>query len=214
VGAIRAFIDRNESDDLTREQNAHLQALDEMARTKADLFREIAIKNLIDAGNGTDKTAPIVHILDTLHETYAYSSQNASGISEKVNSALMNLIGDGDEQINSGISKLMSQAVIALFKNNEKSADMNIYFLAVEGTSIIRLDLYGWKRIVTSELLARKVEQVSAFVLVKSVVDVNRLDFNLFFSILRKAMIANDGAASMESLMEKARSIYDKAMRM
>ncbi|WP_294226483.1 hypothetical protein [uncultured Chryseobacterium sp.] len=195
---------------MIKEQNAHLDSLSEMANIKVNLFKEIITDQLINAGTGTDKTVPITQIQDFISETHAYTSQNADKIAGAVENAINGIINGGKENINNAISGLVTAAITGLFGSQE-SSDMTFdkYYVAVEGISIIRLDLMGWKRAITASSLSERVEQVSAFVMAKSTVDIMKTDFNTFLDLYQNLVLSENPDAKTKDIITDAKQIFD-----
>ncbi|MCW8336608.1 hypothetical protein [Vibrio paucivorans] len=210
MGKIRELITgADESDKIVQEQNAHLDTLAELADVKAELFTETIAQKLINAGQGTDKTIPITQVQDSITETHAYLSSNADKISGAVTDAVQGFVQGGKENITNGVCKLITTAITALFGESEADdTKFEKYYITLEGVSLIRLDIMGWKRAVKGTSLTTKVEQVSAFVLTKSTVDIAKTDKNTFLDLYQSAILAENPDATMADVIKEANDLY------
>lgn len=211
MGAIRSFITAaDQSDKLAQEQNAHLDTLSALADAKADLFREKITQNLLNAGQGSDKTIPITAVQDFTSETHAYISSNADKISDAVTGAVKGFVQGGKDNITNGVCSLVTTAITALFGSSE-SSDMTFekYYVAVEGIALIRLDIMGWKRAITASSLTTKVEQVSAFVMSKSTIDIKKTDFDTFLDLYQGVVLADNPQAKTLDVIKEAKDLFN-----
>lgn len=210
MGAIRALINSaDDSDNLVKEQNSHLDTLAALAQTKVDLYVEQITERVINAGQGTDKTIPITQIQDFISETHAYLSSNADKISDTVSGAIKGFVQGGKDNITNGVCSLLTGAVTALFGSTE-SNDMEFkkYYVVLEGISLVRLDVMGWKRAISASSLTTKVEQVSAFVVCKSTVDIKKTDFNTFLDLYQEIIKAENPDAKTADIISNAKTLY------
>lgn len=163
----------------------------------------------MNAGTGDDKTIPITEIQDFTKETHSYLSSNADKIASTVNSVIGDFVKGGKDNITNGVSSLITEAVTVLFGETE-SSDITIskYYIAMEGVALIRLDLMGWKRSVEATSLRKKVEQVSAFTLSKSTVDVTKLDFDTFLDQYQDIVKADNPKISTTEIVTSAKDLF------
>ncbi len=211
MSAIRNLItSADQSDKLAQEANAHLDTLSALADAKADLFREKITQSLLNAGQGSDKTIPITAVKDFTSETHAYVSSDAGKISDTVTSAVKGFVQGGKDNITNGVCSLVTTAITALFGSTE-SSDMTFekYYVAVEGIALIRLDIMGWKRAITASSLTTKVEQVSAFVMSKSTIDVKKTDFDTFLDLYQGVVLADDPQAKSLDIIKEAKDLFN-----
>ena len=211
MGAIRSLITgADESDKLAQEENAHLDTLAALADAKAELFREKIDQKLLNAGTGTDKTIPITEVQDFISETHAYLSSNADKISGAVTNAVQGFVQGGKQNVTNGVCSLVTTAITSLFGSTE-SSDMSFekYYVAVEGISLIRLDIMAWKRAITASSLTTKVEQVSAFVMSKSTIDIKKTDFNTFLDLYQNIVLADDPTAKTLDIIKEAKELFN-----
>jgi hypothetical protein len=211
MGFIRSVVkELDQSDNLAKEAAAHLEALEDLANTKADLYESTLKANLVNAGIGSDHTIPISHIQDFTRDTRAYVASNADNISTVVNESLTGFVNGGKDQIVGGIEKLLTVAVTALFGGSSGSeATTSKYYVANEGVALVRIDFMGWKRNVQTVSLTTKIEQVSAFVLCKSTVDIEKAKFDTFLDVYQYIVMAGQENPSAKQIIKEAKELYD-----
>lgn len=188
MGAIRNAI---KSFDGTAEAKKELEnRLDEMtalANAKADYF-ELKLKDaLFNAGTGSDKGIPIKFVRDATRQTHAYASSSADSIATTITDSIGKFITGGNENVMKGVCSLMTKAVQLLFASQE-GGESESHFLSVfaEGRALVRLDLMAWKRFTNVKSLSESAEQISAFVMCKSTINAEVLDYNTFISLYQE----------------------------
>ena len=83
------------------------------------------------------------------------------------------------------------------------------YYVAVEGIALIRLDIMGWKRAITASSLTTKVEQVSAFVMSKSTIDIKKTDFDTFLDLYQGVVLADNPQAKTLDIIKEAKDLFN-----
>ena len=116
----------------------------------------------------------------------------------------------GKDNVTNGVCELVTTAITALFGSSE-SSDMTIekYYVAVEGIALIRLDIMGWKRAITASSLTTKVEQVSAFVMSKSTIDIRKTEFNTFLDLYQAVIFADNPNAKTIDIIKEAKELFN-----
>lgn len=167
----------------TSDVAALVDSLESLAEEKANGFKAAITDSLLAAGTGIDRTIPISTIDDFTYETHAYNSQNANAIESTITSSINDFVQGGTQNILNGITNILTTAITALFGDTSASEqEVQRYFVATEGIALVRLDFMGWKRSVSSTSITSTNQQVSAFVMMKSTVDVEKLDFDTFLT--------------------------------
>ena len=210
MGAIRKLIqDFDGTNDMIKEQNAHLDTLSELAKVKADLFNEKIELKLANAGTGIDKTIPISQVQDSIYETHAYTSNSSTEIAKTVTTAIKGFVSGGKENVTNGISSLITAAIKGLF-GDESAEDLIFekYYVILEGAALVRLDMMGWKRSIKASALSERIEQVSAFVLYKSSVSLKEVSFNTFLDFYQVPILADNPDAKLIDIVSEAKEIY------
>lgn len=218
MASIRSLIAKGNSNrydsrshELMVEQNGHLETLAELAQAKAELMKDRITASLtaIVAGADTNRSVPITDILDTIGLTRAYTSADDNKIKEQVAQTLASFIESDDEHITATVTELITRSVRKLFNDDQQQASTQQYLLAVENNNFIRLDLHAWKMMVNTNL-NHSVAQVGAFVLVKSVVDKSKVDFNTLLFQLQHMISQTGNIALLMKITDKVRAIYDR----
>ncbi len=189
-----------------------LEALDALGQTKVELFRAEIEKSLITAGSDQDRKVPIEAVLDNTAQTHAYHKDNVEKIGSQVKDALSSFCSGSQDKIIDGVSNLISNALEDFLGSAEASEDtLDKYVVLTEEYSIIRLDLRAWQRKVKAEGIRTNAEKVSAFVMVKSAVDLKKIGFNTFLYLYRGQLNAMDlDKQDIEKALDRAAEIYTK----
>ncbi|MHB8531959.1 MAG: hypothetical protein ACYDC2_04485, partial [Solirubrobacteraceae bacterium] len=211
MGFVRNILKEvNQTEQLGQEAAAHLEALEELANTKAELFEATIKTRLASAGMGIDQTIPISQILDFTRETRAYIAEDAKNISGVVNEAITGFVEGGKPNIVSGIEKLLTTAITALFgESSGGEFTTSKYYVANEGIALVRIDFMAWKRQVKAVSLTEKIEQVSAFVLSKATVDIKKTSFDTFLEAYQNVVLASNEKLTPKEIIAEARTLYD-----
>lgn len=211
MGVIRSVIkEEDRAKEEMAEASAHLDALSELAQSKADLFEEKIRTRIVNAGQGSDRTVPISQILAFKKETHAYLSQGEDYITKAVGDSIKGFVDGGSDNVVKGITKLLSTVVGAIFGSSSGGEDTrDEYYIVNEGIALVRLDFMGWKRHVTGKSLTKSVTQVSAFTLSKSVVDMSKLDFGTFMAKYQTILKADNPGLTTGELLKICRETYD-----
>jgi|GEM_PF-2707171 len=202
----KALIGQDASTELRDECSAHLDSLMALGQAKSLYYAERIKTSLLGAGQGTDKTFPISTIQSFVYQTKAYTSDNAKNISSVVNDSIKGFIA-GDNQ--SAVSAMVSGFVDILFGSSEGSESEVLRYCAVlEGVSMVRLDFAGWSRSVTSSALKNKCDKVSAFVLYRSIVDMEKVSLNDFISVYQQTVKAENPGIDTAGILKKCQELY------
>lgn len=158
-----------------------LNLLFELAQSKCDFFKKEIAQLLRTAGTEENPTIPITQMLGKHSETRAYISDDSTKIISETTDAIKKFVTGGSENIINGIGSLLATGVTALLgAGTGIQAEHDDYFVAVEGLSIIRIDVKSWVRKIQVQGISQKIESVLAFTSVKSSVDVDKITFNTF----------------------------------
>lgn len=203
---IKGFDDAHKLNEEAKELLDNLEAL---ANVKAEYFQEVIEKKLRGAGTGQDQTVAISKIQSYKLATKAYVSSNADKISGVVSGAIKGFVKGGTDNITNGITSLLSEMVTALFGDSDGSESLKSeYYLVNDGVALIRLDFMAWSRAVKSTSLTTQVEQVSAFCLYKSTVDIAKLDFDTFLDRYQDIVTAGHPDMKMEEVISKCKEDF------
>jgi DNA mismatch repair ATPase MutL len=213
MGAIRSVINSFDgSEELAQTQKELITTLANLAETKAQLFETQVRQNLLEAGTKGNQTIPISTIITSTTETHAYTQESAKLIPDAVQSSLTNFVPGGNQDIVKGVGGLISTAVTAFF--GEASAGNNTlekYYIIAEGLSIVRVDLHAWSMDIAAESIKSKLEKVSAFVAVKSAVDVSKVDYNTFLNVYQEQLTtAGIESKVLAEALDEAHKIYQR----
>ncbi|WP_035803315.1 hypothetical protein [Kitasatospora mediocidica] len=189
-----------------------LEALAALAQTKAEFFEMDIEKALITAGSDQDRRIPIEAVLESTIQTHAFTSSQVKDIGKPIAGALKSFCRGSADEIIDGVATLVTEVLADFLGGSEGSeSTLHRYVVLTEEYSIIRLDLRAWQRSIESSGIRKKAEKVSAFVMVKSAVDLRKIGFNTFLYLYRgqlNAMRMDRG--DIEKALERAAQIYSK----
>ena len=176
--AIRSF---DPAPEKKNEIETILNLLFELSNSKTENFKKEISQSLRTAGTEENPTVPITQKLGEYTDTRAYTTEDNSKIISEATSAIKGFVSGGAENIINGIGTLLGTGINALLGSGTGlQAEREDYFVAVEGLSIIRIDVKSWIRKVEVTVLTKKIESIFAFVAVKSSVNVDKITFNTF----------------------------------
>ena len=142
--AIKTF---DPATDKKEEIELALNLLFELAKSKSDFFEKEIEQLLRTAGTEDNPTIPITQVLGKHSEIRAYTSDDNTKILQETTDAIKKFINGGTENIINGIGALLSSGINALLGTGTGvQAVQSDYFIAVEGLSIIRIDVKSWVR--------------------------------------------------------------------
>lgn len=215
MGAIKKFVDGiDPATEAGKEQKELLETLAKLAEAKAAYFVLQMEKSLTEAGKG-NLTVPIEAILASTVETHAYSSDSATSLVQTVGDSVKNFIGGGANKVVDGVTNLLGTAISAFLGASEGSADQyETYYVMSEGLSIIRFDVKAWRMLIKASGIKTKVQSVSAFVGMKSTVDLARIKFNTFLNVYQRQLQASGlEQKDIGTALTEARKIYEPFQR-
>lgn len=206
--AIKAF---DPAPEKKNEVEKILTLLFELAESKTDNFKKEIVQSLRTAGTEENPTIPVTQVLRFQADTRAYTVEDSAKIINEATLAIKGFIQGGAENIVNGIGNLLGTAVNALLGSGHGiQAQRDDYFVAVEGLSIVRVDVKSWVRKVEISGVTKKIDSIFAFVASKSSVDVDKITFNTFlqayqFQLLRLQMPQDE----LIKEITKAREVFD-----
>jgi hypothetical protein len=176
--AIKSF---DPAPEKKNEVDTILNLLFDLANSKTENFKKEIAQSLRTAGTEENPTVPITQKLGEHAETRAYTTEDNTKIISEATTAIKGFVSGGADNIINGIGNLLGTGINALLGSGTGvQAEREDYFVAVEGLSIIRIDVKSWIRKVEVQGLTTKIESIFAFVAVKSSVNVDKITFNTF----------------------------------
>jgi len=177
------------SDELAQTQREVIESLSQLGDAKAEFFDLSLREDLRSAGQATNPTVPISSIVTSTRQVRAFTSTSAGHIAAEIKAALGAFIKGSPEGVLDGIGQLMTSA-LTVFLGDASASTGTIYeyYVLTEGLSVVRLDLKAWYLNVTAKSIYEKMERVSAFVAIKSVVDLTKIDFSTFLYLYQQQL--------------------------
>lgn len=213
MGAIKGLIDGfDQSAPATAEQQELIQRLADLAQAKAAYFESELKNSLQNAGQGDNHTIPIEAVLNSTTQTHAYSSSKVDKIGDTVTSALKSFCGGSSGSVIDGVGQLLTGALTTfLGEGDSEDGQTREYYVLVENLAVVRVDVLAWYRTVHASSIRTHAEKVSAFVAVKSAVDLSKIGFNSFLAIYGNQLtLGGTPNREVKAELESAREVYEQ----
>lgn len=181
--------DLDGTDELVAAQKEAVKALATLASFKAENMLLEIEESLISAGQSTNLTIPVSAKVKQLYQTRAYSATESNNIESIVKSSMNKFLSGSDDLVVEGIVSLITDSLsLFLGESSADTGEIQSYYIAVEGLSVVRVDVYGWYQTVQASSIYKKMEKVTAIVAVKSVVNLSKVDYSTFIYIYQKQL--------------------------
>ncbi|WP_353123728.1 hypothetical protein [Dysgonomonas capnocytophagoides] len=208
--AIKSF---DATDAKFAEQEEAVKALAELGMAKAEIFIRDIKESLVTAGDEkSNKTVPVTFMVGSKKEVRAFSSSEAGNIGKVVTESLTSFLSGDKKTIISGIGNLASSALnIFLGEGSATSDTIEMYYVATDGLSPVRVDMKAWYHSVIAKSITTKMERVVTVVATKAVIDVTRIDLGTFLYLYQGQFNASE--MTMEQLsaaIDAAADVYNK----
>lgn len=194
MGIIKKAIESFDSQSqVFAEQKEAIKALEELGKAKADIFVRDIQSSLMTAGDEkSNKTVPITFMIGSKMEVRAFSAKETGNIGGVVTTALTSFLSGNKDNIVNGIGNLITSALGIFLGQGEASTDtIEMYFVATDGLSPVRVDIKAWYYGVTAKSITTKMERVTTVVATKSVIDVTRIDLGTFLYLYQSQYDVN-----------------------
>lgn len=167
--------------DKKKEITLLLALLSELCEQKVKEFSTSIEEELRVAGNGENKTIPVIEILARHKEYRAYVKQDAGKIASEVSAAIKKFISGSATDIIDGIASLVTTGLEAIIgAGTGTQQEMSSYYIVVQDFGIARYDIRAWSRQIEATGITSHIETAMAIVAFKSSVAVKKLSFNTF----------------------------------
>lgn len=208
--AIKSF---DTADEKFEEQLEAVRALEALGAAKAEIFVRDIQTSLLTAGEEkSNKTVPVTFVVGSRKEIRAFSSSEAGNIGRVVNDSLASFLSGKKENIVNGIGNLVSNAMNIFLGEGEASSDtIEMYYVATDGLSPVRVDIKSWFQCVQAKSITSRMERVVTVVATKSVIDVNRIDLGTFLYLYQGQFDVNTMTQEeLSDAIDAAADIYNK----
>lgn len=207
--AIESFDSTNQN---FEEQKEAVKALEELGTAKAEIFIRDIESDLLSAGaDQSNQTVPITYIVDSRKAVRAFSSKEVDNIGSVVTNALSSFISGKKENIINGVGSVIDNALKVFLGEGHASVDsMEMYCVATDGLSPVRIDLKAWYYSVTASSITTKMEKITVVVATKSIIDVTRIDLSTFLYLYQRQFDVNKMEPSeLKAAISEAADIYN-----
>jgi hypothetical protein len=179
------------------DQKELIEALAQLAEAKAESFALEIEKYIAEANSEFNKSLPVESWIDTTKETHAISADGSRDLINKVTDGIKKFVqpssSDAERATNiiDGIGSLLGEAVQAFLGEGSASDDkLERMVVYLSGFGVERLDFKVWKREITGSGIKDKMSKVTAFVGVRSAVDMTKIKLNTFLILYGKQLRA------------------------
>lgn len=208
--AIKSFDKSDEEQAKIREQ---LELFFELGDNRAQVAEAEIKKRLEESREGRGLYVPIDTVKEWDHEIHVLEKDGLNnGITDTVSKSIKGFIKGGSDNIVDGVVNLVSEGLNAFLGSGAGSEDQySKYFIVNEGElSLVRFDVWGWKRKAVGSGIEEKYESVSAFVGFKSIIDFEKLRFPTFINLYQE-QLRNSGLPDndMKAAIEQAKQIFE-----
>lgn len=218
MGAIKSFIDGlDPSKAEYQEQKELIEALAQLAEAKADSFALQIEKYIAEADSEFNKSLPVESWIDTTRETHAISSDGAKDLIKQVSDGIKKFVNPSPDQDKStniidGVGDMLGAAVDAFLGAGSATDDrLERMVVYLSGFGVERLDFKVWQRNITGSGIKTRMSKVTAFVAVRSAVDLSRIKLNTFLILYGKQLKAMGYTDSnLEEAIDAAKRILSK----
>ncbi len=203
----------DEKDEKFSEQKEAIQALEMLGTAKAEIFIRDIQTSLLSAGEEkSNKTVPITFMVGNKKEIRAFSSSEAGNIGDVVTESLTAFLSGDKQTIVNGVGNLISKALGIFLGEGEATSDtIEMYYVATDGLSPVRVDIKAWYQSITASSITSKMERIVSIVATKSVIDVTRIDLGTFLYLYQGQFDA--AKMTMEQIaaaIDAAADVYNK----
>ena len=196
------------NDEEIKRQRELLTLLSEASEARAKLMVNDLQTYIRTAGTEENKSIPVTDILADYQEIRVSTEESMADIPGKIKSAISNIISGN---ILDGVISLIGDTLSALI-GSSSSAEVTKrqYFVAVEGLSMIRYDVFYWTRSITVESIKKSAEKSIICIMTKSSIDVEKLKFNTFLNIYQTLLKSKQDITSDELInaINEAKKVY------
>lgn len=214
MSAIKTAIQNFDSaDEKYDEQLEAVRALEALGSAKAEIFVRDIQTSLLTAGEErSNKTVPVTFMVGSRKEVRAFSSSEAGNIGTVVNDNLASFLNGNKNTIIKGVGHLIGSAMnIFLGEGEATSNTIEMYYVATDGLSPVRIDIKAWFQSVTAKSIQSKMERIVTVVATKSIIDVNRIDLATFLYLYQGQFDVNNMTQDeLTKAIDAAANVYNK----
>lgn len=186
--------------------------MEALGTAKAEIFVRDIQTSLLTAGEErSNKTVPVTFIVGNKKEIRAFSSSEADNIGDVVSRSLTAFLSGNKDTIINGVGNLITNALNIFLGSSEASSDtIEMYYVATDGLSPVRVDIKAWYQSVQAQSIKKKMERVVTVVATKSVIDVNRIDLATFLYLYQGQFdVSKMTQEDLKMAIEAAADIYN-----
>jgi len=198
--------------DKKKEITLLLSLLSELCEQKVKDFSTAIEEELRTAGNGENRTVPVLEVLARHKEYRAYVKSDAGKIATEVSSAIKKFVSGTATDIIDGVASLVTTGLEAIIgAGTGTQQEMSSYYIVVQDYGIARYDIRAWARQIEASGITSQIETALAIVAFKSSVDITKLSFNTFLiAYAGQLSLMNIPPDKQKEYLAYAKEIYDQ----
>lgn len=187
-----------------------LGLLYELAQNKSEIFGKEIEKDLRTAGTNENRTVPVVYTVNTFEEIRVATASSLEKITTSIKDSIKDILAGSSDKIVDGITNLVQTVVTALLGVSEGQENYKkCYYIATDGLSLVRLDMYFWSRSISVDTIKSYAEKSLVCTIYKSTIDVSKINFNTFLSIYQEQLNRMDfKSEGLKQEIEHAKEIF------
>lgn len=206
MSKVRDLINEQTDEKLNKVKDI-LSILYDAATAKSKLFGEEIEKSLRTAGLDENKTVPISFIVNTFEEIRVLT-EDSVGIIDKIKDSIKDMLTGSSDKIVDGVAGLVKTVVEGLLGVSKGVENYKkCYYIATDGLSIVRLDMYFWCRSISVEAIKDYAEKSLVCTIYKSTIDVEKINFNTFLAVYQEQLGRMD--FKKQELLEEIQNAKD-----
>lgn len=216
MGKLKDIIDKaDKSQEVAEEVRESLNILMELSEMHMSNYYDALLADLKEGKIGDPSQqlrVPITYVVKEYKEVRAVTKDTATDLLPKILETVGQMVEDkSTDGILKGIGSIVQDALNTILGAGEgMETSTECYAVTVDYPAIVRYDFSFWGRVVEAQSIRDYCETAISCVAVKSAVDVTKLAFNDFLSLM--APVLNRGFGSDQTkimeMIQKARDVY------
>lgn len=216
MGKLKNIVNKaDKSQEIAAEVQEALNTLMELSEMHMSNYYDELLANLKEGkiGDASQQLrVPITYVVSEYKEVRATTQDTGTNLLPAILETIGGMVDDkSTDGILNGIGSIVQDALNTILGAGEgMETSTECYAVTVDYPAIVRYDFSFWGRVVEAKSIRDHCESAIACVAVKSAVDVKRLAFNDFLTLM--APVLNRGFGSDQTkimeMIQKARDVY------
>lgn len=216
MGTLKNIVDKaDKSQEVAQEIREALNTLMELSEMHMSNYYEALLADLKEGKIGDPSQqlrVPITYVTKEYKEVRATTKDTATNLFSKILETVGDMVDDkSTDGILKGIGSIVQDAlntILGAGAGMETSTEC--YAVTVDFPAIVRYDFSFWGRVVEAQSIRDHCETAISCVAVKSTVDVTKLAFNDFLSLMAPVLNRGFGGdqAKILEMIQKSKEVY------